>query len=241
MQIDTSSKPGNNTTNPDVEHLLFQELAQEFMNNDEVVKRIRGIMGRGSRLNVNIDEIRTFNPKLANFVVKHPIEAIKMFEDHLNGQVRTMQEDGNNGKMGGEKQALQQTDAYFPKKILTYHINFEGNFGNNFVTPRGLRANLVNEMVTVQGIVTRMSLVQPKMQTSVHYCEATKRGTIKNYSDENNLGQTSVNGATGSETNNSIPTRDNNDNPYTTEYGYCIYKDSQTVTIQEMPERAPTG
>ncbi len=77
-------------------------------------------------------------------------------------------------------------------------------------------------MVTVQGIVTRMSLVQPKMQTSVHYCEATRKGAIKNYSDENNLGSV----ATGAETNNCIPTKDQNDNPYTTEYGYCIYKDS---------------
>ncbi len=76
------------------------------MNNDEIVKKIKAIIGRGSRFNVNIDELRIFNPKLANFVVKHPIEAIKMFEDHLNGQIRTLQEDGNNGKMSGEKQAL---------------------------------------------------------------------------------------------------------------------------------------
>jgi hypothetical protein len=37
--------------------------------------------GRGARFNVNLDELRQFNPRLANFVVKHPIDAIKMFED----------------------------------------------------------------------------------------------------------------------------------------------------------------
>ena len=38
-----------------------------------------------------------------------------------------------------------------------------------------------------------------------------------------------------------FPTRDANDNPLSAEYGYCLYKDSQTVTIQEMPESAPPG
>lgn len=70
-----------------------------------------------------------------------------------------------------------------------YYINFEGNFGRNHVTPRGLKADLVNQYVAVNGIVTRMSIVKPKIQTSVHYCEATKRGLIKTYNDHFNLNQ----------------------------------------------------
>jgi len=49
--------------------------------------------------------------------------------------------------------------------------------GQNYVTPRGLKSVLLNELVQVQGIVTRMSIVKPKIQTSVHYCEATKKVT----------------------------------------------------------------
>lgn len=74
-------------------------------------------------------------------------------------------------------------DAQFPKKVQIYYINFEGNMGQNFVTPRGLKSTLLNELVQVQGIVTRMSIVKPKIQTSVHYCEATKKGHIKHYTD----------------------------------------------------------
>lgn len=37
------------------------------------------------------------------------------------------------------------------------------------------------------------------------------------------------------------PTKDDNGNLLTTEYGLCTYKDSQVVTIQELPETAPPG
>ena len=112
--------------------------------------------------------------------------------------------------------------------------------GQNYVTPRGLKSVLLNELVQVQGIVTRMSIVKPKIQTSVHYCEATKKGHIKHYADTNNLGEEEEEGRAG-EQNNAFPTKDANDNPLTAEYGYCVYKDYQTITVQEMPERAPTG
>lgn len=119
-------------------------------------------------------------------------------------------------------------------------MNFEGNFGRNFVTPRGLKANLVNQMVTVQGIVTRMGMVKPKIQTSVHYCEATQKGIVKNYKDQFNLAQMAGD-QVNDEGTNAFPTKDSADNPLSAEYGYCVYKDSQVVTVQEMPERAPTG
>eukprot|EP01133_Synstelium_polycarpum_P000153 gene153-179_t len=45
----------------------------------------------------------------------------------------------------------------------------------------------------------------------------------------------------GIPTQTSYPTKDEKGNPLLTEYGHCEYKDSQVVTIQEMPERAPAG
>lgn len=86
-----------------------------------------------------------------------------------------------------------------------------------------------------------MSIVKPKIQTSVHYCDITKRGLIKTYNDQFNLAQLADGEGSVSEQTNAFPTKDQNDNPITPEYGYCLYKDSQMVTIQEMPERTPTG
>jgi DNA replication licensing factor MCM3 len=59
-------------------------MVQDFLNNQETNKRIRGIIGRQNRFNVNMDELRQYNPRLANFVLKDPISGIKMFQDQLN-------------------------------------------------------------------------------------------------------------------------------------------------------------
>lgn len=145
MQINTSSTPQSSSfINTDAEKLYLQEAAQDFLNSEDMLKRIRTLIGRGSRLNLNIDELRQFNPKLANYILKNPIQAIKMFEDHLNSQIKTLKEDGMNSKAGNEKQAQATSDMNFPQKVLSYHVNFEGNFGINHVTPRGLKSNLVN-------------------------------------------------------------------------------------------------
>jgi len=82
----------------------------------------------------------------------------------------------------------------------------------------------------VRGIVTRMGMVKPKVQTSVHYCEATKKGLIKHYSDQTNMIEEGAEERRDGQTN-AFPTKDQNDNPLTTEYGYCVYKDSQEITI----------
>ena len=74
----------------------------------------------------------------------------------------------------------------------------------------------------------------------MHYCEQTKKGTIKHYNDKFNLAQ-QAEGQTTGENSNAYPTKDQNDNPLSTEYGYCVYKDSQTINIQELPENAPAG
>lgn len=119
----------------------------------------------------------------------------------------------------------------FPQKVKKHHITFEGNFGRNHVTPRGLKAPLVNQFVSVQGIVTRMAIVRPKIQTSVHYCEQTKKGLIKQYTDDTNLAQQAEDEVRQNDGNSQFPVKDKDQNPLTAEYGYCVYKDCQVITI----------
>ena len=82
-----------------------------------------------------------------------------MPESGVDLTIKEMQDD--NGKGASEKQAAATNDKAFPTKTKRYYINFEGAFGKNLVTPRGLKADKVNQLVQVQGIVTRMGLVKP--------------------------------------------------------------------------------
>lgn len=58
----------------------------------------------------------------------------------------------------------------FEAKLEHYRISFEGNLGANFVTPRGLGSKLSNELVGLQGIITKMDGVKHNLEKSVHYC-----------------------------------------------------------------------
>ena len=53
-----------------------------------------------------------------------------------------------------------------------------------------------------------MSIVKPKIQTSVHYCEATKKGMVKEYNDQLNLAELARE-ENFNEDNNAFPTKDN--------------------------------
>ncbi|XP_046692534.1 MCM3 minichromosome maintenance deficient 3 (S. cerevisiae), like isoform X1 [Silurus meridionalis] len=68
---------------------------------------------------------------------------------------------------------------------------------------------------------------------SVHYCPATKKTLERKYTD-----LTSLDAFPSSAI---YPTKDDENNPLETEFGLCSYKDHQTLTIQEMPEKAPAG
>ena len=63
----------------------------------EYQKRIKNMIGRQTRVNIYIDEVRKHNPKLSQYIRQKPIEAIKIFEDQLNQMVKGMKEDGGKG------------------------------------------------------------------------------------------------------------------------------------------------
>ena len=116
-----------------------------------------------------------------------------------------------------------------------YNLGFEGAFGALGLGPRQLKASLLGHMLCIEGIVTSCSLVRPKLLRSVHWNPAQKSFMMKEFWDA-----TVINGSSTLPTNQSYPTEVNGLR-LESEFGLSKYRDYQTVTIQEMPERAPPG
>ncbi|XP_072263464.1 DNA replication licensing factor MCM3 [Pyxicephalus adspersus] len=166
------------------------------------------------RLIVNINDLRRKNEKRANLLMNHAFEGLIAFQRAL-------------------KDFVASIDATYAKQYEEFYIGLEGSFGSKHVTPRTLTSRFLGSVVCVEGIVTKCSLVRPKVVRSVHYCPATKKTIERKYTD-----MTSLDAFPSSSV---YPTKDEDNNPMETEYGLSLYKDHQTITIQEMPEKAPAG
>ena len=196
-----------------------QQLQAEFLKllaDEKYSEKISDMISEDqSRLSINLDDLRKLAPDLPQLVLNHPIPIIPEIERALETIISSD----------------HKTDSKQSKK---YKVSFEGNFGTHYITPRGLKSDFLNKLVKVQGIVTRMSIVRPKLVYSEHYCEVTGKSSNKSYGDNMEI-------STVQAKNNSIPTHDADGRPLTFEYGLSLYKDHQALLIQELPERAPTG
>ncbi|KAI9250852.1 MCM2/3/5 family-domain-containing protein [Helicostylum pulchrum] len=166
------------------------------------------------RLIVSIDALRSYNRDLAMELINNPAECLPAFDDALTKLVK-----------------LVSTEA---DTSMPYYIGFKGSFGDNHVNPRTLRAMYLGKFVCIEGIVTQCSLVRPKVLKSVHYSGKTKTHFMREYRDATTPGNPIPTGAV-------YPTQDDSGNPLVTEFGYSTYRDHQSISIQEMPERAPAG
>ncbi|KAF4489122.1 DNA replication licensing factor mcm3 [Colletotrichum fructicola Nara gc5] len=198
--------------------------AQEFLDpqNDSQGRSYRSaiiqmMQKKKRRLVVNLDQLRAHNPELAGGVLEQPFDYTLAFNHALKQIVKTLPDSGDAEKLNDE----------------SYYCAWAGSFGMNACNPRTLSSQHLNSMVSLEGIVTRCSLIRPKIVKSVHYNENKDVFHFREYQD-----QTMTNGVT---TSSAYPQEDDEGNPLTTEYGFSTYRDHQTVSIQEMPERAPAG
>ncbi|KAI9279640.1 MCM2/3/5 family-domain-containing protein [Sporodiniella umbellata] len=167
------------------------------------------------RLIVSIDALRYYNRELAIDLLKNPSACLMAFNEALVELVKNYAE--------------PETDLSMP-----FYIGFKGSFGEHHVNPRTLSAMYLGKLVCIEGIVTHCSLVRPKLLRSIHYAPKTQRHFMREYRDSTTPGNPIPTGAV-------YPTQDDDGNPLVTEFGYSTYRDHQTISIQEMPERAPPG
>jgi len=209
------------TTTGDVD-LKLREVQREyldFLDDDQdqglYQQKVKDMIADNQvRLVVNINDLRRKNITRATQLVGNAFEELLVFQKAL-------------------KEFVSAADPLYSKQNEEFFIGLEGSFGAKHVTPRTLTSRYLGNMVCVEGIVTKCSLVRPKVVRSVHYCPATKKSIERRYTDMTSLDPFPSAGL--------YPTKDDEGNALETEFGLSVYRDHQTFSVQEMPEKAPAG
>jgi DNA replication licensing factor MCM3 len=200
---------------------LFTEFFSGDINNSttDYKEEIRSMLEKGRcRLLVSLDDLREFNRELWSGILNTPSEHLPAANKALLDTIH----------------AVRDPAVHVLDNTGQFYVGFKGSFGDHFANPRTICARHLGKMVSIEGIVTRCSLVRPKVVRSVHYCEATTKFHAREYRDQT----TSFDPMPASSV---YPTQDSDGNPLVTEYGYSTYRDHQTISVQEMPEKAPAG
>jgi DNA replication licensing factor MCM3 len=216
-----------------IEENVFEErevrmkrLIQQYLNLEWMSNQVSDVANQETEVKeipFDLDKMREVSPELAEQCLNNPLTMIPWIQEEFMEYVKRLKEGGS---------VRQEDDS-----LENFHLKFEGNFGKNTITPRGLRSHSVNKLVKVKGIVVSVSNVKPRLIRSVHYCEADNTDMVKEYHDTYQIVQ-------DSETifqNNVIPTKKNEKDVLTMEWGLCEYKDIQRIQMQEMPENVPPG
>ena len=166
------------------------------------------------RLDIHLQDVQVFQQRLHERLLTDPEAVIRAFEIAVEDTVKI-----KFPNTLGEDQQIK--------------VGIVGELGPHTVSPRTLLCAHMSKLVKVEGIVTKCSLVRPKLVKSVHYCEKTGQFITKDYRD--------VTSNSGQSTGAMYPQRDDQGNPLTSEFGHCKYKNHQSITVQELPENAPAG
>lgn len=149
-------------------------LATEFLDPTDPRARtyrpeIVTMLNRGlRRLNVSLDDIREHSRELADGILFSPFDYSLAFDKALKDVIATIP---NRARFEQDEETM-------------YYVAYNGSFGENACNPRTLGSGLLNRMVCLEGIVTKCSLVRPKVVKSVHWNEKKGMFHFREYRDQ---------------------------------------------------------
>ncbi|PVV03370.1 hypothetical protein BB560_002150 [Smittium megazygosporum] len=218
---------------------FFKEfLNQDFAENQYISELKKLALVGGGRLLIDLDFLREYDNDACEAILNQPSEYIPAFEAAATELAKTFADPSNSFDS-----TISSQDIYIP-------IGFTGSFGDASISPRKLGSKFIGKLVCIEGIVTRTSLVRPKIIRSVHYSEKKATFYSKLYKDQTSTNNAFINSVkqpqllnqnSSAFSSTGYPKEDDEGNPLTTEFGLSCYKNHQTINIQEMPERAPPG
>lgn len=142
------------------------------------------------RLLVSLDAIRSHSRELADGLISQPFQFSQAFDQALKEIVST----------------LSTRPAKESDEDAMYYVAYTGSFGEYSCNPRTLSSTHLNHMVSMEGIVTKCSLVRPKIIKSVHYNEKKDMFHFREYRDQ-------TMSATGAASSSVYPQEDEEGNP----------------------------
>lgn len=178
-----------------------------------VVDRV--LAANKKRVLVNLDDLRTFDAqqdkRLTHSLITNPREFLHALELAARSYVRDVMSNA-------------------PSDIT---VGITGPIGDSEVTPRNLTSRFLGQIVCLDGIVTKTSLVNPRLKTSVQFCPQTGKMLPRSFPDPTDLTRAPRRAA--------LQQTDADGNPLEMEFGFSEFIDHQLLTIQERPETAPAG
>jgi len=195
---------------------FFSEFLHQ--NRDEWEKKIDTELANGRyRIPLELRELKKADATLDKRVLANPVKFLLPWEEALLSFLREIDE-----------KAVKQLKQ--PMKL-----DIQGSFGRNHVTPRGMNAGTLQNLMCVEGVVTKAGVMVPKLLQSMH---------VRKNNDDGHVEQRDHRDATAfvnSPNAGAMPTHDADGNELMIEIGLSVYKDYQKFNIQEAPENAPPG
>lgn len=190
---------------------LADQIRDDLSDRDRKTNNVQALAG--SRVDVQNYRLRAWNTGVQRQLLERPTEYLPGLQDAVADYVRGSDELGPELGPDAEVRAEQQRLAgssgsrraacgagrcsccwHRCRPAHTTHIcphtprrqvrvGIRGEFGDLELSPRDLGSSHLGKLVKVYGIVTRCSLVRPKLARSVHYCAATGVTSTREYRD----------------------------------------------------------
>lgn len=122
------------------------------------------------RIIISLDDLREFDRSFWSGILVEPAYFIPPAEKALTDLADSMDD-------------VPHPNASAVSSRHPWKLSFKGSFGAHALSPRTLTAQHLNKLVSVEGIVTKTSLVRPKLIRSVHYAAKTGRFHYRDYTD----------------------------------------------------------
>ena len=148
MQIENT-----NTTEDNIKQMIYNHLKADIYQD-----QIQDLLEDITVFDVDLDYLREENNFLFNYVLGNPTLFMKSVETLLIDILK--------------EEDMNMNELELSSKI---RISFKGNLGQNTVTPRGLKASLLNKLIMLSGKVNHCSPVFTRLKKSVHYCNETDK------------------------------------------------------------------